>query len=173
MNLVLRTLTLSDEKAFLEGLQEWSLADREWYTFDWSDDISFEDMLLISNNKSEGIGLLDDRVPATMLYDFVGSTIVGRLNIRHSLNKELTIYGGHIGYAVIEKYRNLGYATEMLRQALKICSWLDIPKVLLTCDDNNLHSIKVIEKFNAELETKYWDEELQRTTRRYWIPMEI
>lgn len=76
-------------------------------------------------------------VPATT-YLAIGKTdhrLVGMINIRHRLNDFLFKSGGHIGYSVRPTERRKGYATEMVRLALKeCCEALALSRVLITCD---------------------------------------
>jgi predicted acetyltransferase len=53
--------------------------------------------------------------------------------------------GGHIGYDTVPSSRGRGIATEMLRKALPIARKLGLSEVLLTCNDTNSASIRVIE----------------------------
>ena len=55
----------------------------------------------------------------------------------------------------------------MLYLALKKCQELDIYKVLITCDDENIASFKTIEALGGVLENKIEDED--ELVRRYWI----
>src|SRR4029453_2591895 len=83
-------------------------------------------------------------VPETFLFAFVGSRIVGRTSIRHSLNDYLERAGGHIGYVVVPEFRRQGHATAILRLSLMIarekCTGAD--RVLVTCDADNIGSIR-------------------------------
>lgn len=167
--MILRQLTIQDESVFLEGMKEWSEEDRSWYTFEWKPTISFKDHLIRLEKNYRGEDLESGRVSSSMLYGFVDGVIVGRVSIRHSLNDFMKVYGGHIGYAVAEKFRKNGYATEIMRQTLPICKSLGLSKVLVTCDDKNIPSIKIIEKFGGKLEETIWDVNHKRFTRRYWI----
>lgn len=167
--LILRSLIESDEEAFMIGLKEWKEEDKTWYSFEWKSGMSFKDLLIRLEKNFKG-EVEAGRVASSMLYGFVNGVIVGRMSIRHALNDHLQIYGGHIGYAVAEKYRKNGYASSMMKQTLPICASLGLKKVLATCDDKNVPSIKVIEKFGGKLEETIWDEQHKRFTRRYWIP---
>lgn len=111
-------------------------------------------------------------VPATTFiaisnYD---GRLVGMIDIRHRLNDYLLNFGGHIGYSVRKSERQKGYATEMLALALKECIGLDIKRVLITCDKDNIASAKIIIKNGGILE----NEVLERNTiiQRYWIDLD-
>jgi len=96
--------------------------------------------------------------------------IVGMINIRHYLNEYLTQVGGHIGYGVRKTERNKGYAKQMLKLALEKCKELKIKKVLITCDEDNIASEKVILSANAKLEDiRNVDGE---NKKRFWIDLQ-
>ena len=109
-------------------------------------------------------------VPATFLIAEVDGQIVGRVSIRHQLNEYLETRGGHIGYGVRPTYRGRGHATEILQNALKIARELGINRVLVTCSDANVASVKVTEKAGGVLENIL--EEGDEKIRRYWIEPE-
>ena len=95
--------------------------------------------------------------------------IVGMIDIRHYLNEYLTQAGGHIGYGVRKTERNKGYAKQMLKLALEKCKELKIKKVLITCDEDNIASEKVILSANAKLEDiRIVDGE---NKKRFWIDL--
>ena len=95
--------------------------------------------------------------------------IVGMIDIRHYLNEYLTQVGGHIGYGVRKTERNKGYAKQMLKLALEKCKELKIKKVLITCDEDNIASEKVILSTNAKLEDiRNVDGE---NKKRFWIDL--
>ncbi len=169
MALILRELNERDEIAFLEGVQEWQGEDPHWYSFIWKSGMSFQEMLAALEKESAGIDLSPGRVPHTMLYGFFDGKIIGRLSVRHTLNDYLRKRGGHIGYAVAKRFRQKGYATEMVRQGLEFCKSLSINEVMVTCADSNTPSWKIIERFGGKLEDKVWDDEDQEMIRRYWI----
>ena len=62
-----------------------------------------------------------------------------------------------------------GYASAILRQALQLASELGLRRALLTCDDDNRGSIKVIERNGGVLENVITDADLATPKRRYWI----
>lgn len=167
--LVLRELNTDDEMAFLNGLNEWSEADRSWFTFVWKPGMSHEEHLkALADNKDQS-KISNEFVPSTMLYGFSDNVIVGRFNIRHYLNKNLEKRGGHVGYAVNPTYRGRGYATEMFRLGLDYCKKMNLKKILITCSDSNVPSWKIIEKFNGKLENTVLDKVKNEHIRRYWL----
>lgn len=96
--------------------------------------------------------------------------IVGMIDIRHYLNEYLTQVGGNIGYGVRKTQRNKGYAKQMLKLALEKCKELKIKKVLITCDEDNIASEKVILSANAKLEDiRNVDGE---NKKRFWIDLQ-
>ena len=95
--------------------------------------------------------------------------IVGMIDIRHYLNEYLTQVGGNIGYSVRKSERNKGYAKQMLKLALEKCKELKIKKVLITCDEDNIASEKVILSANAKFEDiRCIDGE---NKKRFWIEL--
>ena len=170
MKLVLRQLVETDEPAFMEGSKEWTGESAHWYSFIWPG-VEFTEMLMTLKKEAHGIELKPGRVPHTMLYAFLDEKIIGRVSVRHTLNENLRKRGGHIGYAVAEAYRNKGFATEMVKQALDYCKKLNLASIMVTCADDNVASWKIIERFNGHLEDRVWDEEDHEMIRRYWVSL--
>lgn len=110
-------------------------------------------------------------VPATTFLSVSAhdDRLIGMINIRHCLNDYLIKFGGHIGYSVRRSERRQGYATEMLALALKECLKLNIRKVLITCDKNNIASAKTIMNNGGILENEI--REGKRIIQRYWITL--
>lgn len=131
----------------------------------------FRRYLEVLAEQEQGVNLPSaDYVPSTFLFAFVGRRIVGRASIRHSLNEVLHRIGGHIGYVVVPEFRRQGCATAILHQALRIArDQLGLRRVLVTCDDDNIGSIRTIEKNGGILENVVDGSDLDKPKRRYWI----
>lgn len=111
----------------------------------------------------------DEPVDETVFWAIVDGTYVGTIAIRHKLNADLRVMGGHIGYETRPSARGRGYASEMLKQALPIAKSLGISEVLVTCNDDNAHSIRVIEKNGGVLKETKLQYEGGPLKRYYWI----
>ncbi len=118
-------------------------------------------------------GTLGQRVPSTELWYMDGDTFLGSVGVRHELNEILASWGGHIGYAVRPSAQRQGHASAMLAGGLDfVRANLPLERVLLTVDNDNEGSIRVIEKnggvFEAEVDNP-WVEGVRG--RRYWIDL--
>jgi predicted acetyltransferase len=98
------------------------------------------------------------------------SCILGDVRFRHNLNERLERDGGHVGYCVRPSQRNKGLATILLKFALDHARALDNEKVLLTCDEGNLASIRVIEK-NGGIFADQSILDDGSVNNRYWIDL--
>lgn len=103
-------------------------------------------------------------VPSTTWWYLDGNDYLGRVALRHRLNAKLSEIGGHIGYDVRPTARRRGYATAMLRGVLTYAAAMGIESALLTCDEDNIGSRKVIEACGG-----VYDDSRQGK-RRYWVP---
>ena len=120
----------------------------------------------------QGIDLSEGWVPATFLVAEAEGQVVGRVSIRHELNAFLADVGGHIGYGVRPGFRRRGYATSILRQSLAIAASLGLARVLVTCDDDNVGSARVIESCAGVLENVSPGRDGSPPRRRYWVNLE-
>ncbi|TNF27519.1 MAG: GNAT family N-acetyltransferase [Deltaproteobacteria bacterium] len=93
----------------------------------------------------------------------------GRISVRHRLTPKLETYGGHIGYIIRPKFRKRGLATKALTEILKYTKEeLRITKVLLTTDEDNVASQKVITA-NGGVRDKSLDDQIEKI--RFWIEL--
>lgn len=91
---------------------------------------------------------------------------IGEITIRHRLNEALLLRGGHIGYVIRSDEWGRGYGTLMLKLALEKAKERGLERVLITCDDRNAASARVMEHNGCVLEDKVMTE--GGLTRRYW-----
>ena len=127
-----------------------------------------------SEKYERGIGLPEGYVPATTFWLIDDDRFIGEISIRHELTPALRKFGGHIGYEIRYSEIRKGYGTKMLAMTLPYCKdVLHLDKVMITCDDDNIGSQKVIENNGGILEDKIVNELDRGTilTRRYWIEL--
>jgi len=106
---------------------------------------TFEAYLNAVEQGAKGEGLPTGYVPATEYWIVDRDGYAGRITLRHFLTPELERFGGHIGYSIRPGKRRLGYASHALRLVLKEAHRRMIQEVILTCDESNTGSRKVIE----------------------------
>ncbi|MDR1706250.1 MAG: GNAT family N-acetyltransferase [Clostridiales bacterium] len=118
-----------------------------------------------------GINLKDGYVPASAFWLVMGGEVIGEGNIRHSLTPVLERFGGHIGYAVRAGRWGMGYGSVLLALLLKEAEKLNIKNALITCNEENIASRRVIEKNNGvyidTVDNTYEGEQFK--TRRYMV----
>ena len=104
------------------------------------------------------------------LVDDEQQRFLGQIDIRHELTERLLRYGGHIGYAIRLGEWNKGYGTLTLSLALPHAKALGIKRCLITCDDDNPGSARVMEKNGFTLGDKVPNviDGQAIITRRYW-----
>ena len=108
-------------------------------------------------------------VPGAFLVGDVDSVVVGRSSVRFALTPWMAVAGGHIGYGVVPEHRRSGHATVILRQSLVIARANGVDDVLLTCDEDNVGSARVIERCGGEFEGLVDDPRGGQRKRRYWF----
>ena len=96
-------------------------------------------------------------------------TFIGRISVRHHLTEGLMQFGGHIGYEIRPTKRRQGFGKSMLGLGLEQAKALNIPRALVTCDDTNIASAKIIEANGGVLENIILLAGYPVPVRRYWI----
>lgn len=114
----------------------------------------------------------ENKVPATqfVLTDPDTGRIYGMLQVRHELNEYLQKFAGHIGYSVRPTERRKGYATKMLKHALKYCKEeLGLTRVLVSCLVENEASRRTILACGGVFEEKVYEHIEDVWLEKYWI----
>jgi predicted acetyltransferase len=170
MEIVLTPMSPGRDAEFTEMLAEFRAAGetdvyKGQHAIAWQGYAAFYD--LISRMKTGGYPT-PDIVPMDSYFIEAEGRILGELYIRHRLSPRLEKICGHIGYKVRPTQRNRGIATAALKIALKLLRQDGIERALVTCNNANAASARVIEVCggmrieNAETE--------QGIQRRYWVP---
>lgn len=122
-------------------------------------------------NRSQGKDLPERFVAETVYWLVENDEFIGRTVIRHELTETLLREGGHIGYAIKPSKRKKGYGREMLKLALLKAKELGLKKVLLTCNENNFGSKKIIESNGGTFQDRIFLQERKPWKLRYWISL--
>lgn len=169
MKLVKPSVTYKE--SYLSALEEASHEKLESFLAAPKDNQTFKDFVNYINDHANGKNLPDGYVPATTFWITDGNKIIGRIQLRHILNDYLKQYGGHIGYYIRPSERRKGYATKALKEVLKYAQEMGLDKVLLTCDEDNIGSNKVIQSCGGILEDTVDVAEGKPRKNRYWISL--
>lgn len=140
--------------------------------FDYSD---FKKMIKKMLDLSKGIGVPEDHVPSNIYwgYDTETDKLVGAVEIRHFLNKELYNTWGYIGYGVRPDERNKGYGTEILKLAIEKCADFLQENPLVGCYKDNLVCGRSIIKNGGVLESEHVEFKTGRVIKRFLVPNKV
>ncbi len=147
-------LILPSEKyknSFLEALAEFHAEGNERSYDAKKIDEDFDGFVQEVQDRIAGIDPTK-KVPDTLFWLVNNNEFIGRVSLRHTLNENLKEFGGHIGYYIRPTKRGMGYGTKALELALVEAKKLGLKKVLITCDEDNVGSRKVIEKNGGVLQ---------------------
>ncbi len=136
------------------------------------DGYSFEEALEICLNmqyKKYAKKLGKSQVKTFLLIRKNDDKIIGCINIRWNLTDYMKKYSGNIGYGIRPTERNKGYNKINLYLGLLEAKKLNLNKVMLVCETNNLPSSKTIEALGGILERKEIDPNDGVLTSYYWI----
>ena len=110
------------------------------------------------------------KVPYDELWLVERQDFIGEANIRYALSDFLRQHGGHVGYDIRPSRQRQGYGTLILKLALYRLRQHGIDRVLVTCDDTNIASWKIIEANGGILQDKIPSAfHTDSLSRRYWI----
>lgn len=169
--MILRPLTEDDKRGALQAHKELALDNFDFllgYFGKYDENDDWSGFLKHLGEMHRGENVPEEWVPASFLVAEIDDQIIGRVSLRHSLNDFLELRGGHIGYGIRPAFRGRGYATEILQRSLHIVLDMGVERVLVTCDDTNIGSSRVIEKCGGVLENIIEVDDGVKL-RRYWI----
>lgn len=168
LKLVEPSYTYKEE--YIEMIKEWRGAGEKIYPFvlriDYAD---FDALLFQIDNLKNGINLRENSVSSSTfwLVDDIENIVIGAVNIRHYLNDILMREGGHIGYGIRPSMRRKGYASKLLNLSLMKAKNLNIQRVFLICDKDNIGSAKTIINNGGILDSEDIVEGIE--IQRYWV----
>ncbi len=133
---------------------------------------NFDIYLQLISDAEKGLNLPKGFVPYSTYWLVENDQhILGFCNLRHYLNDNLQIEGGHIGYAIRPCERGKNYGTMLLNLLLDECRALKYNKVMVTCDFDNLASQKIIEKNGGQKTGEGVSPHSFKKVLHYWITL--
>lgn len=154
------------QDAFLHKAREWAAAGESRYELALRD---FDAYLEKVERRRRGDDMDPGKVPRLEFWLESEGQILAGVRVRLQLTEALMARGGHIGYDVRPSMRRRGIGTELLRLALLEARARGIARVLITCDEDNLGSRKVIEHNGGVLAELVLSNESGECVCRYWI----
>ncbi len=125
------------------------------------------EFIALLNRRAAGADIPAGWVPETTFWVVRSNTeVVGELELRHPLNDWLRQVGGNIGYMTHPARRSQGIATFALRAGLQTLKQWGLSQALITCRDDNVASIRVIEKCGG---IRMEDATIAGSTRRRYL----
>jgi predicted acetyltransferase len=158
----------SDEAAVTEA-QRIMASEGFTFAFGYAPGDDFSKWVALLAERRLGKNLAPGWVPASFELAIVETRVAGRLSVRHALNDFLLQQGGHIGYGVLPAFRGRGIGKRMLQRGFELTTALGIQRVLVTCDDNNAASRRIIEGAGGVYESSYGGADVKVPIRRYWF----
>lgn len=169
--LKLRKVRLTDSDFFLKQSILFQQNEKFDFAYKYNSSIPFECYIdLLKRNEDPDLIAVDDVLSSFLLAENDIGEIIGRISIRFELNDFLKKVGGHIGYAILPEYRRQGYGTSILKEGLKFIKVNSkLSAILITCDDTNIASSKIIESNGGVYERLYGGPEVSVPKKRFWI----
>lgn len=161
------------KEGFLKMVEEYrAFGEKEYFDMYKEAITDFKGYVLKLNDNIKGC---DGWVPTyTFWLTNMNDKILGVVRIRTSLNHEyVKKFAGNIGYDISPLSRKRGYGITLLKLALEKATMINLDKVLITCDDDNIASKRIIENNGGIFESKIFKEENKKELRRYWITLGV
>ncbi|MBI9014658.1 MAG: GNAT family N-acetyltransferase [Clostridiales bacterium] len=93
--------------------------------------------------------------------------IIGTVQLRHFLTDDLKKHGGQIGYGIRPSERKKGYGKDQLLLVLEVAKEMNIPRVVIICDKDNIASIRTVMTCGGILAEENFFEGIEQQV--YWI----
>lgn len=166
MNIYLKELSIDDGIKELEYLRKVPKDENGFHNpaepEDLVDEETFKNWLTQRVLESKGENLKEGYVPQTIYWVMIEDEIVGSGKLRHYLNERLLEHGGLIGLGILSDCRTKGVGTEALKLLLEKAKEKGVEDVLITNNEDNYASRRIVEKCGGVLESiddglcKYW-----------------
>ncbi len=154
--------------SYLAATREFQ-AEGRWTDLEYSElECDFKAFVCTQLNRAH-TPLRPEYVPDSIFWLVNGGEFVGHVSLRRKLTAFLKTFGGHIGYEIRPSQRRRGYGKLICKLVLEEARAIGLKRVLITCDDTNIASSKIIETNGGILQDVTLLDWRTVPTRRYWI----
>jgi predicted acetyltransferase len=157
------------QDSFLEALREYH-AERRFLAWD-IDTLAADFPTFVASLRRGETNPEEGDVPESILWLVDDKTYIGRINLRHRLNDNLRRIGGNLGYDIRPSMRKRGYGDLICKLGLDEARKLGLKRVLLTCDEDNAASRKIIESNGGVFESGEVVHRPGVRCLRFWIDL--
>lgn len=146
--------------SFLDFVSDVKNTGYESYEHYTKAETDFEEFIEDEKNASKGINVPEGWVPCSSYWLVDASDeVIGVIRIRHRVDNEFLQIIGHVGYEIKSTCRKQGYGSKLLKLGLVEAKKIGLQKVLITCEEDNIGSKRIIEKFNGMYKKRLVDED--------------
>lgn len=135
----------------------------------FSNSSDYDAWLLMMRNRKENKDLPEGYVRENFYLCYDKKELVGVFSVKFALTNNFLIMAVILVTPSLLPKRKRGYGTAILKEGLSLAKNLGFHKVLSVADDDNIGSIKIIEKNGGVYENSLFDEEEKVLVRRYWV----
>lgn len=164
----LETPTEAWRTAFIEMAMEFEEHGSSRYVGAAKD---FTGFLARVRDEAEGRSLSPGAVRTSWFLLVQDDRVLGVSRFRPELTPDLEHEGGNIGYDIRPSARGRGLGTALLRLTLERAAAGGLTRVRITCDADNIGSIRVIEKNGGVLDAEAPSRDRAARIRQYWIAL--
>ncbi|MGD1889491.1 MAG: GNAT family N-acetyltransferase [Cyclobacteriaceae bacterium] len=132
-------------RSFVQAVEELRLRQEDSFFRAFGRPLTVDQYIKLTEKHAQKKDLPQGWVPYATFWLVDEDEFIGELHFRYVLTNYLRNYGGHIGYTIRPSMRNKGYGKQLLALALPKIQELGYSKVLVTCDETNIASKKIIE----------------------------
>jgi len=132
-------------RSFVQAVEELRLRREDSFFRAFGRPLTVDQYIELTEKHAQRKDLPPGWVPYATFWLVNDGVFIGELHFRYVLTDYLRNYGGHIGYTIRPSERRKGYGKQLLAMALPKIKSLGYSRVLITCDETNIASQKIIE----------------------------
>jgi predicted acetyltransferase len=168
MAAVLSPPELRYKRSYIAAIEEFQQVDGRYLGIElaWLER-NFESYLLALRQRESHPA--PGRVPESVCWLVEGDHFLGRASLRHRLNSNLREIGGHIGYEIRPTERQKGFGRLLCKLTLEQAWVLGLERAMITCDETNVASRKIIEANGGVYEKSVAPAGHGVGVRHYWV----